>query len=143
MKRILKVTLVREYDSDPDLSWLITECELTPDLRIISSCQYSGEDILEYGEEQVLAWILEDHARCRAYGDSWHMVGVRAVAEVVVRGAIITVQTPGIWGIESDSDEEYFNAVALDECDYLRELLLEMDFSEAEIQEAIVRREWV
>lgn len=142
MKRILNVTLVREYDSDPDLSWLITEYELTPDLRIISSCRYSDETILEYGEEQVLAWILEDHARHRAHGDSWHMVGVRAVAEVVVRGAIITVQTPGIWGIESDSDEEYFEAVALDECDYLRELLLEMDFSEAEIQKAMVGRKW-
>jgi len=142
MKRILEITLVREYDSDPDLSWLITECELTPDLRIISSCRYSDETILEYGEEQVLEWIAEDHAQYRTYGDSWHMVGVRAVAEVVVRGAIITVQTPGIWGIESDSDEEYFNAVALDECDYLRELLLEMDFCEAEIQRAIVGRKW-
>lgn len=142
MKRILEITLVREYDSDPDLSWLVTECELTPDLRIISSCRYSDETILEYGEEQVLEWIAEDHAQYRTYGDSWHMVGVRAVAEVVVRGSIITVQTPGIWGIESDSDEEYFNAVALDECDYLREILLDMDFSEAEIQEAIVGRKW-
>ena len=142
MKRILEVTLTREYDSDPDLSWLITECELTPDLRIISSCRYSGENILEYGEKQVLEWILEDHARYRAYGDSWHMVGVRAIAKIVVHGAIITVQTPGLWGIESDSDEIYFNAVALDECDYLRELLLEMGFCEAEIQQAIVGRKW-
>lgn len=142
MKRILEIILVREYDSDPDLSWLVTEYELTPDLRIISSCQYSNETILEYGEEQVLEWILQDHARVKAHGDSWHMVGVRAVAKIVVRGAIITVQTPGLWGIESDSDEIYFNAVALDECDYLRELLLEMNFSEAEIQKAIVGRKW-
>ena len=70
------------------------------------------------------------------------MVGVRAIAKIVVHGAIITVQTPGLWGIESDSDEIYFNAVALDECDYLRELLLEMGFCEAEIQKAIVGRKW-
>ena len=142
MKRILKVTLVREYDSDPDLSWLITECELTPDLRIISSCRYSGETILEYGEEQVLEWILEDHAQYSTYGDSWHMVGVRAVAKIVVRGAIITVQTPGLWGVESDSAEEYFDEIALGECDHLREILLEMGFCEAEIQKAIVGRKW-
>ena len=70
------------------------------------------------------------------------MVGVRAEAEVVERGAIITVQTPGIWSSDPDPDEEYFSAVALEECDYLRELLLEMGFCEAEIQRAIVGRKW-
>lgn len=50
-------------------------------------------------------------------------VGVRAVAELTIAGTVQTIVSPGLWGIESDSDESYFDEVYADERDVLREIL--------------------
>lgn len=45
----------------------------------------------------------------------WHYVGVRALARCLIVnhgvGTILTLESPGLWGIESDSGEEYFAEV--------------------------------
>jgi len=46
----------------------------------------------------------------------WHMVGViaRAVVSVPIGGgsfATYTLESPGLWGVESDSGEEYLNEI--------------------------------
>jgi hypothetical protein len=61
-------------------------------------------------------------------------VGVRAVAELHIptvpysRGGwfIQTVSSPGLWGIEDDSGEEYFKEVYEEEVDTLRDMLAEL-----------------
>lgn len=69
--------------------------------------------IAEYGsvEQADYAYALEDWARMEAYerGD-WHMVGV--VATVYIDGK--EVAESSVWGIESDSGEDYLDEVGRD-----------------------------
>lgn len=65
--------------------------------------------------------------RKRAYenGD-WEMCGVRLAADVVIEHAgrtdeVLTLTTPGVWGIESDSGEEYFRETATDDSGMLQD----------------------
>ena len=72
----------------------------------------------------------DDEARLKAwrYGE-WHFVGIRAWATIKIPHGSnpdcrITSQllSPGLWGIESDSGDEYFEEVYRDE----RTLLIDM-----------------
>lgn len=66
------------------------------------------------------AYREEDKARLKAYraGD-WCFIGLRVRAEIdIVRdgtGTSHTLYSAGLWGIESDSGEDYLNSVAGDE----------------------------
>lgn len=56
---------------------------------------------------------------------AWNYIGVRAVAQVNVpigNGSMVTytLKSPGLWGIESDSGEEYLQDVFMEQ---VRELL--------------------
>lgn len=67
----------------------------------------------------------EDQARLDAfYEGDWRFVGVRAKAIIViVRHNTATryeLASPGLWGIESDSEEDYFAEVLGDECNTLK-----------------------
>lgn len=72
----------------------------------------------------------EDEARLKAWlNDEWYFVGIRARATIKVPyggnpHSWITSElfSPGLWGIESDSSEEYFAEVYRDE----RALLIDM-----------------
>ena len=74
-------------DDDPDLSWL----------------EQTGAEMGEGFEEQA-------RQRLADYGTMWEMVGV--VVELSWHGA--TLESNSLWGIESDSDSEYFETVAKD-----------------------------
>jgi hypothetical protein len=72
----------------------------------------------------------EDQARLDAWRNGeWHFVGVRARAIIKIPHGInprcwITSEllSPGLWGIESDSGDEYFQQVYQEE----REILIDM-----------------
>jgi hypothetical protein len=66
----------------------------------------------------------EDDARLAAWrADDWHFIGIAARAHVeVIRSGVgtgYTLTSAGLWGIESDSGEEYLNEVYGEECDAL------------------------
>lgn len=67
------------------------------------------------------AYREQDQARLDAFqSGEWHGVGVRAMATVYIpvgQGsfAIYTLTSPGLWGIESDSGEDYFDEVFAEE----------------------------
>ena len=117
----------REIDEYPDLSWLETVQD--EEGNIVSSYRYTNDDIKTYGREQIQKWIDEDHARLKAYGRDWHCLGVRAKATVYIPapggdGFIIqTIESPGVWGIESDAEESYFEEIFRDEIGVLRHML--------------------
>jgi hypothetical protein len=78
----------------------------------------------------------------------WYMVGVRAVAEIELPpeqlgardwrlGQTYRLITPGIWGVESDSGEDYFREILDDELDMVRADLRAHRFTEEEIEAAI------
>lgn len=85
------VRVHREIDECPDLSWLANEDN------------YQGLD-----PESIATYMQQDRERLDAYerGD-WHMVGV--IATLTIDGSELL--TSSLWGIESDSGEEYFRQV--------------------------------
>src|SRR5258708_20167014 len=207
-KRILKVTIKRMQDSDPDTSWLgeysdrtktdyaierkhSIDCQInkpvTEGLGVLSRvmhyltavtyapCPFSEDGIWhdvsdgrglvvgkedelqecgcgergdiernEYryfngnvenykGEtsEKIREYILRDYERMERlqHGD-WCFVGVRAEAEVSLTGDVVQeVSSGGLWGIESDSDADYFSGIEKDELSELRKQLLAVGFS--------------
>jgi hypothetical protein len=66
----------------------------------------------------------QDEARREQYerGD-FTLVGVRAEAEVVIEGVTQTLKSGGLWGVESDSGDEYIDGVAAEEYADLRKIL--------------------
>jgi len=57
-------------------------------------------------------------------------VGLRAAVELPIPyGAdriLVKVESPGLWGVESDSDEDYLDSVFREECDTLADMLAEL-----------------
>jgi len=69
-----------------------------------------------------------DRARLAAYvHGQWAYIGVMAAAEIRIpygKDFIVTeIESPGLWGIESDSDEDYLNSVFEDEKKTLLDML--------------------
>lgn len=124
--RIERVYVESVYDEQPDLSWLEQD--------------YNDPSITP---EEATRYRAEDAARLDAFhrGD-WYMVGVRLAADVrLVRPGrvdkIIRLTTPGIWGIESDSDVGYLGETAFDEFDMLADDLRALGFADDEILTAL------
>jgi len=80
------------------------------------------------------AYRDQDRARREAYerGD-FSFVGVRAEAQVVVEGVTQTLTSGGLWGVESDSGEDYVEDAALQEYDALREILKAVGVSTSQV----------
>ena len=76
------------------------------------------------------AYRQQDEARLKAWrNDEWHFIGIRARAAIKFPFGInpdcwITSEllSPGLWGIESDSGDDYFQQVYQEE----REILIAM-----------------
>lgn len=67
----------------------------------------------------------DDAARIEAWRDGcWHFVGIRAKATILIvrngHGVFHEMTSAGLWGIESDSGEEYFAEVFREECEALK-----------------------
>ena len=88
-----RINIVHKYDRCPDLSYLEQEYESeTPENR-----------------EKYKA---QDKARLDAYyNDEWFCFGIYATADIHVPFGtyvqIVPVKSGGVWGFESDSDENY------------------------------------
>jgi hypothetical protein len=98
---------IEEYDPDPDMSYL------DPDANP------------EYA------------ARLAAYhAGAWHCIGIKARATFLIglgEAAVIqTVESPGLWGIESDSDAGYLDEVFHEEVRTLRDMLAQLNVTVAD-----------
>jgi hypothetical protein len=64
--------------------------------------------------------------------DEFGFIGVRAIVELKIpskQGGYWNTQkisSPGLWGIETDSGEDYFDEVFREECEQLAEMLEQM-----------------
>jgi hypothetical protein len=87
-------------------------------------------------EDPDTSWMDDpEHAdRREAYerGD-FAFVGVRAEAEVVIEGVGQTLTSGGLWGIESDTSDEYLREVAEEEYRDLRQILLSIGVPSAQV----------
>jgi hypothetical protein len=76
------------------------------------------------------SWLDDDSGRERLVAfreGTWHLMGIQASANVLIPlgGHFVTqtVTSPGLFGIESDSDEDYFDQVFAEECASLAAML--------------------
>lgn len=105
-----ELRIVAETDNDPDLSYL-------------------EQDYADVPADEAARYRQQDAERLASYGETWHTVGVYAEARLKFRtpqggwtqGAI--VRTPGIWGIETDSELSYFDELGDDQLAELQEML--------------------
>jgi len=101
--RIVSATIEREYDIDSYL------------------CQYSLDD----PNPEIAGYAKSDAERLAAWKrDEWFFEGI--YAKVVFEGDDgwkMEGRSPGLWGIESDSDEAHFAEVAAEEAAQLVEEL--------------------
>ncbi len=144
MKRISKVSIKRIFDESPDTSY-IGEYSATwkegaidrkerGDMRC-RDYRYFLPANPEYAEQE--------YARMESLcnGD-FHFIGIRAEAEIQTSDdgrhwLCNTISSGGLWGIESDSGDDYFAEVERDELAALRDALTEFGFTADEIDAAI------
>ncbi|WP_306049218.1 hypothetical protein [Oceaniradius stylonematis] len=86
------------------------------------------------------AYREEDQARLDAYrAGEWQMIGVRARAHcMIVRngvGTLMTLDSAGLWGTESDSDPDYLQSIYEEEKGELLATLAAMQNPAVEIGE--------
>lgn len=97
---------IEEYDSDPDLSYLDPDAD--PD------------------------YAVQNAERLAAYrAGAWRCIGIKARATFLIglgEAAIIqAIESPGLWGIESDSDPAYLDEVFQEEVRTLRHMLAQLN----------------
>lgn len=106
--RARDIERIEEYDPDPDLSYL------DPGARP----EYAAQN-------------AERLAAYRA--GAWHCIGLKARASFLIGlGEVVVIQTvesPGLWGIESDSDPSYLDEVFHEEAQTLRDMVAQLNVS--------------
>lgn len=100
---------------------------LTVTVERISDC----DPDTSYLEQEGFEDRLEAYRR-----DVFEYIGIKTKAEIVIAGVCQTVRSGGLWGIESDSGEEHFKSVEVEELDGLRAVLRGMGFGARAISKA-------
>ena len=92
--------------------------------------------------EEVRKYVRQDYERMeRLYRGDWHYMGIRAEAEIVILSGKMgatsqTISSGGLWGIESDSGNDYLQSIEQEELSELRAQLKELGFSARAISAA-------
>lgn len=117
----VKVTVTfKRQDMDDD----------SPDL---SHLEQAYDDVADPSERA--GYRRADLARLTAYYQGhWHMIGIRAVATIWVQRdnyrTNYEITSPGLYGIESDSEESYLQSVYKEECSVLQSDIAAMGAAE-------------
>ena len=96
-------------------------CYVTFEREILDDDTASPNDTLFQDED----YREEDQARLDAYNNGeWQFIGIRAIAHIQIIangiGATFRLESPGLFGIEDDSGEEYLDEAFAEECDNLK-----------------------
>lgn len=144
-KRIESIRVIREVDIDPDLSWL-GEYSNEPGANAIDR-QERGDmgrnefrfcNITLSGEQTGNpASVEHDYRRLEDYNrGGWCMMGVYAVAEVIIGGTIQRIRSGGLYGVESDAGNDYWAELGREQLAELADILKELGFSPRSIKAA-------
>lgn len=126
--KLFKVWADRIEDEYPDLSYL--------------------DQFEDSNDSEERKYYKRDQERKSEYGAYWYMLGIVAYAEIgipilkpngeVSHYTIQKVSSGGLWGIESDSGEDYFESIEREELDSLREILKSMNVNIREFKKIAV-----
>jgi hypothetical protein len=98
-----------------------------------TSGNYTGEPM-----EDIIRYTKQDYERMEALNRGvWEFIGIGAKAEVVIGSVCQTITSGGLWGIESDSEEDYLKEEEENQLAELRGILHEMGFSKRAIATAV------
>ena len=120
--------------------------DLAPGQRMMTVRADDIERIEEPDPHTDLSWLEPDAnpadaeanaVRLAAYrAGEWHCIGIRARAAFLIdlgQAALVqTVESPGLWGIESDGDPEYLDRVFAEEAETLRGILTQLNVTVVE-----------
>lgn len=121
--KVVKIEVKRIVDEYPDLSFLETTPEYHYGVDGYNWRHVSEEDrkkvIEQYGSiwNACVVYADQDRARLDAYNrGTWWMIGIKAVATIHIPlgdgvSNIQTIESAGLWGIESDSGDDYLQEV--------------------------------
>lgn len=142
--KAIKIEVKRIVDENPDLSFLETTPEYHYGRDGSNWTHVSEEDmqkiISQYGSiwNACMEYAKKDKERLDAYNKgTWEMIGIRAVAtiHIPVNGGtddivkIQTIDSGGLFGIESDSDDSYIQDIGREQIaevkSYLRTLCVD------------------
>ena len=84
---------------------------------------------------------FEDRLEAYKRGE-FSFIGARAEAEVIIEETTQTLRSGGLYGIESDSEDEYIDEIAAQEWAALRAVLKTVGVSTEQLPLA-VNREWI
>jgi len=121
--KAIKIVVKREYDDDPDLSYLDT----TPEYHY-GKDGYNWNHVSEEDKKKVIEQYDSIWNACIAHAErdkerldaffrgAWDMIGITAVATIHIpidnkTVKVQTISSGGLWGIESDSDEKYLQEI--------------------------------
>jgi hypothetical protein len=88
--------------------------------------------------DEVRKYVRQDYERMESLNHgNWGFIGIRAEAEISVSADMAQeITSGGLWGIESDSDKNYFAEVEKEELASLRDQLTALGFSKRAIATA-------
>jgi len=119
-----KVEIRSELDEFPLLDHL-GEFSDTPEEGAIE--HHNGPGAFKYFNPANPEYAQEDYKRMRSFGVEWDMRRVFARVHLVVHGTTQFLDTPGLFGVESDSREDYiFGEVGREEYLTLVEILADL-----------------
>ena len=125
--KAVKIEIKRIVDEHPDLSFLETTPEYHYGIDGSNWKHVSDEDrqrvIAQYGSiwNACMAYAKQDKERLDAYNRGvWNIIGMRAVATIHISidnniVKIQTIESGGLFGIESDSGDDYIEDIGRDQ----------------------------
>ena len=129
--------LVEYFDSD---NWDRREFRyFNPSFNYVDK---SGKALPENTPEEVRDYTRQDYKRMeRLNAGDWCFIGIRAEAQIALQcnahhANVQHITSGGLWGIESDSDDDYLESVEKDELSDLKGQLLALGFSKRAIATA-------
>lgn len=132
---ITEVRLRAIVDGDADLSHL----------------EQDYADVAKTDPEEAAKYRAQDAERLADYHNGyWYCVGIVAEAKLrfaTPQGGWLNgpeVRSPGIWGIESDSGDDYFDEIGQDELAELRDELYALGFGVVDVDVAFrdIKKDW-
>ena len=147
-KRIIKVIIKRLADEGGEADWL-GKYSSTPGPAANTIDREARGDCGRHEHRYFIAAmspaetgnpesVEQDYKRMEAgMRGEWCLLGIEAKAQVQLTGDTVqSITSGGLWGIESDSGEEYFKTIQDEQLDLLRGELEAIGFTNAEIKAA-------
>jgi len=100
----------------------------------MSDISYLQQYDINDKDPEIRKYAKQDKERLESlYAGNWYFIGIQAKAEIRINGIGQVITSGGLWGIESDSGDDYFDEIYQEQKEELKNSLLELGFDAKEI----------